>query len=433
TCVETHAYTNHDGIYSILNLFPGNYSLTFRKTGFQAKELPSITLLSTQVAKIDQHLAIATTSQTITVKESSPILDTENATVGTHLTGQVMTDLPLNIEGGRNIEQFAYALTPGYNALSNTYQAMIDGTQIFTKDFTIDGTSGTAQIQGDDDEVGPSMEAIQEVDSQTSGISPENGITNGGVIMFNLKSGTNQFHGSAFGYGHNEFLDARVWGNPDKPKSRFWDYGGSLGGPIRKDRAFFFGAFERYQQNDFTLGTLGTNSGAATVPTQAFLNGDFGALLNTGKMLGTDIHGRPIYSGAILNPSDPGAVFPNNVIPASMFSSVSQKILSIYQKDYAPQGSSILGNDRFPAQGTPAQTPDQSVIKIDENLTSANHLSGSWIYNYRPRTLADSGGVWQFGSTTGGPLANVREQKVIGNEFRLSDAYTITPTLLNVF
>ncbi len=433
TGVETPATTNNDGIYSILNLFPGDYSLTFSKQGFQAINLPSITLLSTQVAKIDERLTISTTSQTVTVTAPSPILDTENATQGTHLTGQVVTDLPLNASGGRQIEQFAYALTPGYSAQSNTYDAVVNGTQGFTKDFTVDGTSGTASIQGDAIEVGPSMEAIQEVESQTSGLSAQNAITNGGVIMFNLKSGTNQFHGSAFGYGHNEILDARVWGDPEKPKSRFWDYGGSVGGPIRKDKLFFFGAFERYQQNDFSLGTLGVNSGAATVPTQAFLSGNFSSLLNTSQLLGTDTHGNPIYAGAIFNPNDPGAVFPGNVIPTSMFSSVSQKILSIYQKDYPPQGSSILGNDRFLALGTPSQTPDQAVVKIDENLTNTNHLSGSWVYDYRPRTLVDSGGVWQDGSTTGGPLANARHQQVTSNEYRASDSYTITPNLLNVF
>lgn len=310
TGVETGGSTNNDGIYSILNLFPGDYSLKFSKGGFQTIELQSITLLSTQVAKIDERMAVATTTQTVTVTAPSPILDTETGTQGTHLTGQVVTDLPLNASGGRQIEQFAYALTPGYSAQSNTYDAVVNGTQGFTKDFTIDGTSGTAQIQGDSIEIGPSMEAIQEVESQTSGISAQNGITNGGVIMFNIKSGTNQFHGSGFVYGHNEILDARVWGNPEKPESRFWNYGGSVGGPIRKDRTFFFGAFERYQQNDFTLSTLGTNSGAATVPTQAFLNGDFSALLDKTTLLGMDTHGQPIYPGAIFNPNDAGAVFP---------------------------------------------------------------------------------------------------------------------------
>src|SRR6201996_209486 len=244
---ETHAVTNNDGIYSVLNLFPGPYSLKFEKTGFKPIDIPSITLLSTQVAKFDEKLELGSTTQSVTVSTQAPILDTETATEGTHLTGQVVTDLPLNIYGGRQIETFALALTPGYSPFSSPYEAIINGTQGFTKDFTVDGTSATAQIQGDSMEIGPTMEAIQEVESQTSGIDPQNGITNGGVIMFNIKSGTNQFHGSAFGYGHNELLDARIWGDPEKPKSRFWDYGGSLGGPIRKDRTFFFAAFERYQ------------------------------------------------------------------------------------------------------------------------------------------------------------------------------------------
>ncbi|MGH9612363.1 MAG: carboxypeptidase-like regulatory domain-containing protein, partial [Bryobacteraceae bacterium] len=359
----SRAFTNNDGIYSIVNLFPGQYSLHYAKDGFKPVDLPEITLQSTQVARINQALEVGSVSETVTVTAPAPVLDNETATIGTHLSGQVITDLPLNVQGGRDIEQFAYALTPGYSATSSTYEAVINGTQIFTKDFTVDGTSATATIQGDSVEIGPTMEALQEVESQTSGLEAQNGITNGGVIMFNLKSGTNQFHGSAFGYGHNEILDARIWGNPDKPKSRFWDYGFSAGGPIIKNKTFIFGAFERYQEHDFTLGSLGNNTGAATVPTQAFLNGDFGSLLNTTQILGADVHGNPIYSGAIFNPSDTGAVFVGNKIPQSMFSSVSQKIVSIYQKSYAPQSSAIVGNERFPTLGTPSQTPNQVVIK----------------------------------------------------------------------
>ncbi len=435
----TRAITNNDGIYSVLNLFPGKYSLRFDKAGFKRIDIPSFTLLSTQVAKFDEQLEVGSTTQSVTVTTEAPILDTENAVEGTHLTGRVVTDLPLNIYGGRQIETFALALTPGYSPFSSPYGAVINGTQEFTKDFTVDGTSATAQIQGDSMEIGPSMEAIQEVESQTSGLDPQNGITNGGVIMFNIKSGTNRFHGSGFGYGHNELLDARIWGDPDKPKSRFWDYGGSIGGPILRNKTFFFAAIERYAQTSYTLGTLGNTSAnnqgntAATVPTPAFLNGDFSALLNTSVVLGTDTHGNPIYAGAIFNPSDPGAVFAGNIIPKSMFSSVSQKILSIYQSDYAPQSSSLLGNERVPTSNSPIQTPIQSVLKLDHNLTQKHHLSGSWVYNHRPRVLDDSGGLWQAGTSTGGVLADARDQLVVGNEFRASDSWTISPTLLNVF
>lgn len=428
----TRTRSNDSGIYSVLNLAPARYSLKFTKQGFKPIDIPSFTLLSTQVAKLDQQLEVGPVTQEVTVTSEAPVLDSENASISTHLTGQVLTDLPLSIYGGRQVESFAVALTPGYSPFSNPYQAVINGTQGFTKEVTIDGTSATAQIQGDSMEIGPTMEAIQEVEAQTSGIDAQNASTNGGVMMFNLKSGTNDFHGTSFGYGHNEILDARVWGNPDKPKSRFWDYGASLGGPIRKNKTFFFGAFERYDQHDFTLGTLG-NGGAATVPTQAFLNGDFSALLDTTKVLGKDTHGNPIYSGAIFNPADPGAVFTGNIIPKSLFSSVSQKIIAIYQQKYAPQSSSLLGNDRFPTSNSPAQTPNQAVVKLDHNLTGRHHLSGSWVYNHRPRTLADSGGVWELGSTTGGPLADVRTQLVVGNEFRASDSFTISPSLLNVF
>jgi hypothetical protein len=425
--------TNGDGIYSILNLFPGTYAVRFSKEGFKAVDLPEITLQSTQVAKIDQALAVGSVSEAVTVTAEAPVLDSETATVGTHLSGQVVTDLPLNIYGGRQIETFAYALTPGYSPLSSPYEAVINGTQGFTKEVTVDGTSSTAQIQGDSMEIGPTMEAIQEVESQTSGIDAQNGSTNGGVIMFNIKSGTNDFHGTSFLYGHNEFLDARVWGNPDKPKSRFWDYGGSVGGPIRRNKTFFFGAFERFQQNDFSLGTLGAGSGAATVPTADFLKGDFSALLDKSQVLGTDPHGQPIYAGAIFNPKDPGAVFPGNVIPSNMISSVSQKIAAIYQQHYAPAGNSLVGNNRFLTSNSPTQTPNQAVVKIDHNLTDKNHLSGSWTYDHRPRLLADSGGVWEAGSTNGGPLASDRFQTVVGNEFRVSDSWTLTPNLLNIF
>ena len=425
--------TNNDGIYSILNLFPGRYSLHFSKTGFRPIDIAEVTLQSTQVAKFDETLQVGGVTQAVEVTAAAPVLDAETAVVGTNVALHLITDLPLNIYGGRLIETFAQVLTPGYSPLSNPYTAVVNGAQVFTKDYTVDGTSGTAQIQGDSMETGPTMESVQEVQAQTTGIDAQNGITNGGLIMLNLKSGSNQLHGSAFAYGHNELLDARVWGNPDKPKSRFWDYGGSFGGPIRKNKLFFFGALERYQQNNFSLGTLGAGTNAATVPTTAFLTGDFGALLDKTKQLGTDTHGNPIYAGAIFNPADPGAVFPGNVIPPNMISSVSKKIIAIYQKDYAPQSSSLIGNERFLTTNSPSQTPIQPVVKLDYNLTDKNHLSGSWIYNHRPRTLADSGGVWQDGSSDGGPLANARYQRVISHQFRVNDSQTISPTVLNIF
>lgn len=460
--------TNADGVYSIPNLFPGTYSLEFKRVGFKPLVYPSITLESTQVAQMNATLQVGAVTETLTVTTDAPVIDRESATIGTNLRGDVATDLPLSIYGGgRFVENFAVALTPGYSPYSSPYGAVVNGSQWFTKDYTIDGTSGTSSIRGDSMETGPSMEAVQELQAQTSGIDSASAITNGGVMSFTLKSGTNKFHGSAFGYGHNEFLDANSWTNDltgaPKTKARAWDYGGSVGGPILKNKLFFFGAFERYTQTDFTLG--GFSSGT-TVPTTKMLSGDFSELLgnaqctdpnkpanrgdcgtpddNTGTFstpvtvqnkAGQTV---PLQKGMIFDPTTCNSSgqcqqFTGNMIPTSSFSSVAQKIVAIYQKDYAPQQPGLNGNNRFPNNNSPAQTPNQAVVKLDYTLTSKDKLSGSWILDHRPRTLLDSGGIWQAGSTDGGPLADARLQLVKGDQFRVSEAHTIGSNMLNVF
>jgi hypothetical protein len=432
TNVETTTVSNGDGIYLLPNLPPGTYALTFRKAGFKEIVQPAVRLISTQVAEINRTMQVGAATENITVTAEAPVLDSESTSIGTNMNGKVVTDLPLSIYGGgRFIEDFAVAIAPGYSPISSPYGAVVNGSQWFTKDYTIDGTSGTSSIRGDSMETGPSMEAVQELQAQTSGLDAATAITNGGVMSFTLKSGTNKFHGSLFGYGHNELLDANTWTNDitgaPKAKARAWDYGASIGGPIRKDKLFFFGAFERFTYNDFTLGTY-----SQFVPTTAMLNGDFSALLDTSTVLGTDSAGNTIYKGAIFNPAT-GDVFPGNVIPTSLFSSVAQKIVAIYQKDYAPGQAGLNGNDQFPLSNSPAQTPNQGVVKLDYTLTANDKLSVSWIINNRPRTLADSGGVWQVGSTTGGPLADARLQVVKGDQYRLSEAHTFTPNVVNVF
>ena len=448
TGVETSTVSNDRGIYLVPNLPPGKYSLKITKEGFKPVEFLEVSLILDQVAKLNATLSAGAAMETVTVTSGAPVLETETSTIGTNMNGDVVTDLPLNVYGGRQAEYFAVALTPGYSPLSDPYLAVINGNQGFTKDFTIDGTSGTAQIQGDIFETGPSMEAIEELQAETSGLSAKNGNTNGGVIMLGLKSGTNQFHGSVFGYGHNELLDANTFDNDHlnerKGKSRFWDWGFSAGGPIIKNKTFIFGTFERYTQNDFTPGSFG-----ATVPTPAFLQGDFSALLGpqlctdgtpapcstpATPMTVTNDAGQtvPLLEGTLFDPTT-GNAFTGNVIPSNMFSAVSQKIIAIYQHSYVPQLATDRNNNRLPASNSPSQTPNEIVIKVDHNLAAKDKLSGSWVYNHRPRTLVDSGGIWSPGSTDGGPLADARFQMVKANEIRVSEAHTFTPTLLNVF
>lgn len=433
TGVVTTNVTNRDGVYSVLNLFPGKYSVDFKKDGFKTVNEQNITLLSTQVAEINERLEVGGIAESVTVTATAPVLDKETPTIGTNMNGNVVTDLPLSIYGGgRFVENFAVAITPGYSPISSPYGAVVNGGQWFTKDYTVDGTSASSSIPGDSMETGPGMEAVQELQAETSGIDSQSAITSGGVVAFTLKSGTNSFHGSAFGYGVNELLDANTWTNDSlgepKAKQRAWDYGGSLGGPIRRDKTFFFGTFERYTQTDLRYGGY-----SAFVPTTDFLNGDLSALLNTSNVLGVDKYGNTVYQGAIFNPADPGAVFVGNQIPTTSFSNVSNKIIALYKQDYAPQQPGLNGNDRTLLSNSPLQTPNQAVIKLDHNLSANDRLSGSWIYNHRPRTLLDSPTVWQAGSTDGGPLSDGRLQMVRSQQWRVSESHVFSPNVMNVF
>ena len=436
TGVAAIATTNSLGSYSILNLPMGRYSLKVSKQGFRELERKGITISVAQVAELNITLAVGATSEVVTVTDDAPVVETETSDVASDIKGVTLTDLPMSVSGGRNVENFAFATMPGVEG--NSYTADINGTQSFTKDVKIDGVSLTSTITGDQGETGPSMEAVQEVNVQTSGLGADNASTTGGVEMFTIKSGTNVFHGSAFGYGHNEFLDANAWYNPQqtaKPKARFWDWGFSGGGPIwipklynGRNKTFIFGAFEKFQQADFTSGGLGP-----TVPTTSFLNGDFSALITAGgnSVLGTDGAGNTIYKGSIFDPTT-GNVFPGNKIPTARLSKVSQQIMALYQKDYAPANTSPVQNELTTAGNSPSQTHHQYTFRMDHSFSAKNHISGDYIHVLTPRLLVDNTSPWEPGSTDGGPLANNRVQIVRSYSYHVNDSHTFTPNLLNV-
>src|SRR5262249_18284009 len=208
-------------------------------------------------------------------------------------------------------------------------------------------------------ESSPPMEGVEEFQVTSAGVRADEGRTGGGVFRYDLRSGSNTWHGSGFFYMHNEAFDARSWSDTynepiclsnagsdvaqpascqrafGKPADRLYTYGASIGGPIKRGKLFFFSAWERYTFANYGIGALGS-----TVPTAAFLNGDFSALLDRYTVLGTDGAGQTIYQGAILDPVT-GNAFPGNIIPANRVSAVSQKMVDLYKKDYQPLSSGL--------------------------------------------------------------------------------------------
>ena len=255
TKVETPGTTNDVGLFRILNLPVGQYSLSFRKDGFQTLDRTGITLTISQVAEIDVTLNVGAVAQTVEVNAQAPVLQSSTNETGGTMTLQAYRALPLSIDGGRDIMAFAFATTPGVEG--NSWTTYISGTQAFSNEVLIDGTLAQESETGQLLESEPPMEAVQEFRVDTGGMSGQRAMyTAGGTFSFIMKSGTNQFHGSAVTLWQNEALNANSWmnnyyGNP-RPRSRHKDYAFSAGGPIIKNKTFVFGAFEQYRKADYT-------------------------------------------------------------------------------------------------------------------------------------------------------------------------------------
>lgn len=263
-----------------------------------------------------------------------------------------------------------------------------------------------------------------------------------------MKSGTNQMHGSLFGFVQTTSLDAvnpydRLAAITDPANATAYltksdslnDWGGSVGGPIVKNKLFYFIAFERYMQD---MWNVGPNS--RTIPTDAMMGldssgnvvpyADLSPMLTTSSIVTTDKCGNTVYQGAIFN-SATDCVFVDNQIPTNLISAKTEQILQLYHKYYAPESSSTL-NDAGPAdQPDPWFHDTRSSIKADYNISAKDHLSGSFYWDAYPRLQADQGGVWSTKAPYGGPMANSYWQRDKSPGTRLSEAHTFTANLLN--
>lgn len=451
--------TDAAGFYRVGDLPIGNYQVSFSKKGFKTLDRKGITLLISQVAEINATLQVGEVHEVMEVTGAAPILQTADAMVSTNLTNQAVTELPLNVQGSRNLSTFMFDYVPGVEG--SDYSSHINGSMALTKEVQIDGTSAVSQLGGYISESQPPMEAIQEFEVDSVGITADAGRSGGGVFRYEMKSGANQIHGSLFGFLHSTDLDALSAANhlaaiTDPANAAAYlhksdslsDWGGSFGGAIVKNKLFYYVSFERYMQ---AMWSLGANS--RTVPTDAMmgLNSDGSVaqyadlspmlspsvpVLTYGGTPAVDSCGNPVYKGAIVDPATAvggafGCVFVNNQIPTSRISTKTAQILQLYHQYYQPE-STLTTND-----AGNAYSPDpwfhntQSSVKLDYNLSEKHHINGSFYYDNYPRINADQGGVWSATAPDGGPMANSYWHNTTAPSVRLSEAYAISPTLLN--
>jgi hypothetical protein len=267
TGIETTVQTNEDGIYHFADLGPGNYEVSVSKRGFKVIVKPGVTLHVADMVSMNFTMRVGDAKETVVVEAGAPLINTESAAVSTVVDRQFAEDLPLN---GRSF-QTLIQLTPGVvltgydnhdngqfsvngqRAASNYW--MVDGvsanvgigTDLFSTGNGLSGAAASFSVLGGTNSL-VSVDAMQEFRIQTSTYAPEFGRTPGGQISIVTRSGTNQFHGTLFDYFRNDVLDANLWfANRDKlpkPQERQNDFGGTIAGPIRKDRTFFFFSYE---------------------------------------------------------------------------------------------------------------------------------------------------------------------------------------------
>jgi hypothetical protein len=381
------------GVYRIPFLPPGTYVVEAELSGFKKAVTNPIRLEVNQTARVDLTLEIGELSDTVSVNGLSPILQSENAEIGQVISGSTTVSLPLN---GRNFAQLTLlvpgAVTPnpisfiGGTRYGSGGRPYINGNREQGNSFLLDGIS-TDETMDNRIGYGPNVDAIAEFKIETNNASAEFGNVAAAIVNITTKSGTNDFHGNVFEFFRNEALDANSWSNnrSQAPKNmlRLNIYGGTFGGPLAPNRAFFFAAYQGARAH--------TGSGAtAAVAPAAWRVGNLSSLKQT------------------IIDSQTGKPFKGNILPESRIVNPAAKKLFSDTRLYPLPNSNVSGVVGNYASSTLTTTNiDQWDLKIDAKLTRKDSLSGrfsqGW-YNQSPvrgilpviPTQVTDAPVWNF-------------------------------------
>lgn len=332
TSIGTSATADGNGFYSLPALKAGTYNLDVTAPGFKKYVKPGVVLTVNQVARVDAAVEAGAVSETVTVAGGAPLVETSQSSLGTVVTGRQIIDLPLN---GRNALQLATLIpgvtrgTPGGNASGEGGNAetfrqgengsaglAVNGLRESNNNFVLDGIDNNESVVNTI-VFFPPVEALSEFRVFTSVAPAEFGRGGGAVVSAVIKSGSNEFHGSLFEFHRNSALDARPFFAPTKPLFIRHQFGGTVGGPIWRDRTFFFGDYQGLRQR------LPIEAGnRITVPTARMRQGDFSELLNpsfTGFgqpiIVRSPVTGLPYANNVITDPLNPVAVKYLNSFP----------------------------------------------------------------------------------------------------------------------
>jgi hypothetical protein len=410
--LRREAHSNDAGIYTFTQLPIGRYSVVVAQAGFASQTRPVVNLDVDQVVRLDFALKPGAVTETIEVSASAALLDSETSEIGQVITNKAIVEMPLN---GRNYLSLA-TLTAGTSVNPGGRTApeggfITGGAHSYQMNVSVDGLDNSTSYSGgpigyEAQAVKPSIDAVGEFKVITNNMSAEYGGHMGGQVLVTIKSGTNQLHGTAYEFLRNDKLDGTNFfanrSGAGKPEYRQNQFGGTMGGPIRKNKVFLFGSF------DGTRIRSGTSS-ISTVPTLAERSGDFTQIRNVFDPATT------VGSGATMTRQ----MFPGDIIPKSRWDPLFPALMALYP---APATTAIVNNYYFSA----ADRNDWNNydFKGDENFNENNRLSVRYSrrdkdqYQNGPLPMPADGGL----ATT----TTINAQSMVGSYVRI-----LSPTTNN--
>jgi hypothetical protein len=338
--------SGNDGAYHLLGLPVGRYELQVEKEGFRTYRRSEIVLRIAEQASVDVQMEVGASTQTLEVHEQTPLLETASGSVNFNVNAKSIETLPLD---GRNFIPLV-ALAPGVALPQGSLLPRINGSRPRTNEYIYDGVSA---LQPEPGQVAfyPIIDAMDEFRININAYSPEYGRSNGGTVIVNMKSGSNDFHGTVFEFFRNEALNARNYfaGAAAKPEFRRNQYGFTLGGPLQKNKTFFF---VDWQGTRLRTGI----PRISTVPTLAQRAG--------------------VFSTAIYDPGSPSRPpFPNNIIPADRFDPLATQVLARYP---APNRTGTANN--YIRSGVEPDDQDQFDVRLDRYFRDRHRVFGRISY-----------------------------------------------------
>jgi hypothetical protein len=393
---EKHTQTTSDqGTYSFVNVIPGQYRVDIEKTGFKHSARSNVAVQVQLDTHIDTILTVGATSETVEVTAETSLLQTESASLGQVVEQRKANELPLN---GRNIFNLII-VSPAAVAQGGSGGSPVGQNPFSWGNYQVGGSfanQGAQYLDGQPLNIGyinlpiiiPTQDSIGEFKVQYSNLGAEWGKFSGGVVNLSTKSGTNSWHGSAYEFFRNKVLNANEYFNKkhqlengQKNEPPPWSqnqYGFQLGGPVIKNKTFFYTSWEQYRQRTGSPFTT-------TVPAAGMLNGDFSALCTAGftngvcnSVAGTIFDPFTINSGARkaygLDPGNPSC--PGNCIPSSEFSQAATFLGNLYYP--APNATGVVNN--FNSAAPSGGNTNQFVVRGDQNIGTNTRLFGRFSY-----------------------------------------------------